>query len=124
MLISEKPTSQELYLKGKAGYENGIETLNKLCREITGVEEARALTMEDIINSKYWEDEKKRDLIFGKENERLYYWLASSYVDAGSANADFGLRYVSDGRVYNDDLWYSNGNPYDGCYGVRAVVSL
>lgn len=33
--IADKPTEQELYLKGKTGYENGIEELNRICKEIS-----------------------------------------------------------------------------------------
>ena len=53
------------------------------------------------------------------------YWLASSFVDAGSSISIFGLRGVySDGRVGNYGLWGSSGNTGSPSLGVRAVVSL
>lgn len=66
IIISKEPLAQKLCLEGETGHKNGIEALNRLCREITGIEKARSITEEDIIKSEYWKDEKKRDLIFRK----------------------------------------------------------
>jgi len=54
------------------------------------------------------------------------YWLASSYVGAGSSNSDFGLRYVYPyGHVYIYSLWRSRGGfADDPLLGVRAVVPV
>lgn len=94
-----------------------------MCKEITGVEEARALTMDDIVKSKYWEDTKKRDLIWG-EDEDYRYWLGSSYVSTHAGGASFGLRGVYYGGVDNCYLWDSGYGEDDIGVGVRAVVSL
>lgn len=70
---------------------NGVEELNRLCREITGIEEARNITVEDIVNSEYWKDEKKKELIFGNYYS---YWLGSRAVDCDENYANFNVRYV------------------------------
>ena len=60
------------------------------------------------------------NLLFGGR-----YWLASSYVEAYSSYAEFGLRCVYGGDVDYCFLWDSyDGASYDGEGGVRAVVSL
>ena len=123
LLISEKPTEQKITLKGKVGYKNGIEILDKLAREITGIENARSINFEDILDSKYWEDEEKKKLIWGEDND-FYYWLAPECVHASNYHAYWGLRDVDSGDVYDDDLYYSYGGEYSGDYGVRPVVCL
>lgn len=123
LLISDKPTEQKINLKGKAGYENGIEILDKLAREITGIENARSIKFEDIINSKYWENEEKKKLIWGEDTD-FYYWLASDCANANYYDAFWGLRYVDYGDVSSCDLYYSGGGGYNGSLGVRPVVSL
>ena len=53
------------------------------------------------------------------------YWLASSYVDAGSIASGFALRRVdSGGGVNGYNLWYSDGDSGNPSLGVRAVVPL
>lgn len=120
LLISEKPTEQELWLKGKEGYNNGINIMNRLCQEITEIENARNITEEDIIQSEYWKDDKKKELIFGTG---LYYWVASRYADADSSYAYFGLRYAST-NMSGRYMFYSDGNPYYYNYRLRPVVYL
>lgn len=123
LIISEKPLEQEIWLEGEIGYKNGIETLNRLCREITGREEARSITEEDIINSEYWKDEKKRDLIFGKD-ENFYYWLASRFADCNSAYAYFGLRRVNGSSFSWYRLFYSNNSTSSSGFLVRPIISI
>lgn len=120
LLISEKPTEQELWLKGKEGYNNGINIMNRLCQGITGIENARNITEEDIIQSEYWKDDKKKELIFGTG---LYYWVASRYAGADSSGAYFGLR-RADSYVGSHDLFFSNSGSYYNYYRLRPVVYL
>lgn len=120
LLISEEPSEQELILNGQVGYENAEKVIDNLCKEITGLENARNLKFEDIINSKYWEEKKKKELIF-KDNT---YWLSSRCVDACSNSAYFGVRYVTSSSVDAWDLFYSNGSEYSDTYRVRPVVSV
>ena len=61
-------------------------------------------------------------MLFGNSNEN-YYWLASSYVDANSRDAYFGLHFVIGGNVSGYDFVDSYGG-YSGGDGVRAVVTL
>lgn len=120
LLISEEPSEQELILNGQVGYENAEKVIDNLCKEITGLENARNLKFEDIINSKYWEEEKKKELIF-KDNA---YWLSSRCVNAYSSSAGFGMRFVTFSEVDAWYLFYSNGNEYSSTYLVRPVVSV
>lgn len=120
LLISEEPSEQELILNGQVGYENAEKVIDNLCKEITGLENARNLKFEDIINSKYWEEEKKKELIF-KDNT---YWLSSRCVHAYSNYASFYVRYVTSSLVYAWDLFYSDGNETSNMYRMRPVVSV
>ena len=52
------------------------------------------------------------------------YWIASSYVGAGSRYANYGMRYVCNSYVNGYSLANSNGNCYSDSYGLRPVVSL
>ena len=53
-----------------------------------------------------------------------YYWLASPCVDCSSGDASFSVRFMGDGYISYDDLFYSCGYAYYHSYGVRAVVSV
>lgn len=123
LLISEKPIEQKLTLKGKEGYDNAIEVLNKLCREITGVEEARSLTQEDMVNIEYWKDTKKKDLIFGKDYE-FRNWVASRCVRTYGDYCDFAVRYMYSGSVGAYYMYYSRDDYDYGSLALRPVVSL
>ena len=120
LLISEEPSEQMLTLYGKKGYENAEKVIDDLCKEITGLENARNLKLDDIINSKYWEEEKKKELIFKND----YYWLSSRCVGAASVDADFYVRYVSSSYVDYYALYNSDGNGNSDTYRVRPVVSV
>lgn len=75
-------------------------------------------------------DSPAYEMLFGKASDTSdgsgnAYWLASSFVYAGSNYSNFGLRCVnSDGRVNSYYLWLSGGLTLDPSLGVRAVVSL
>ena len=120
LLISEEPSEQELILNGQVGYENAEKVIDNLCKEITGLENARNLKFEDIINSKYWEEEKKKELIF-KDNT---YWLSSRCVNAYGGYANFYVRYVTSSDVDACDLFTSDGGEFSFAYRVRPVVSV
>ena len=123
--IADKPTEQELYLKGKEGYKNGIAELHRICKEISGYENARSMTIEDIENSKYWEeqDKKKTNMIFG-EDDNFYSWLASRCVCLSSYNAYFRVFYLNGGSV-DAATMYNSANYYNSTsYAVRPVVEI
>lgn len=75
-------------------------------------------------------DSPAYEMLFGKASDTSdgsgnAFWLASSYVGAGSDNSGFGLRRVdSDGNVNYYYLWGSGGGTRSPSLGVRAVVSL
>lgn len=75
-------------------------------------------------------DSPAYEMLFGKASDTSdgsgnAFWLASSYVYAGSDYSDFGLRGVySAGRVIGYSLWSSRGLTNGPSLGVRAVVSL
>ena len=61
-------------------------------------------------------------LQFGDDNR---YWLGSSYCDAYSNHADWGMYFVyASGYVNGSDAYYSFGYVSTPSYGVRPVVSL
>lgn len=123
--IADKPTEQKLCLRGKEGYKNGVEEINRICKEISGYEEARSLTLEDIEKSKYWEDknEVKAKGIFGEDDEKEY-WLASRCVDLGSGYAYFRMFYVSGGTVDAYYLYYSNDSNGSNSCAVCPVIEI
>lgn len=120
LLISEEPSEQELILNGQVGYENAEKVIDNLCKEITGLENARNLKFEDIIQSKYWENEKKKELIFKDNN----YWLSSRCIDAYSNKVYFSVRCVTSGGVNTYFLFDSHGYEDSSTYRVRPVVSV
>ena len=123
--VADKPTEQKLYLQGKEGYKNGVEELNRICKEISGYEEARSLTLEDIEKSKYLEykDDTKSNMIFGK-NDEFENWVANQQIRYRSANADFRMFRVSGGTVGAGYLYYSYNYHYSGSFAVRPVVEI
>ncbi len=125
LVIADKPTEQELTLRGKAGYDNGVEELHRICREITGIEEARSLTREDIEKSRYWEDESgvKAKLIFG-DNDNYYNWIATQTEGYWSECKFFRMFFVGSGRVSADSLYRSNGSASSSSYAVRPVIEV
>ena len=64
-------------------------------------------------------------MIFGSSKTNYGYWLASRGVYAGSDYADFGPGGVCNGyaRSYFG-LFYSNGDAFNGEFGLRPLVSL
>ena len=108
-------------LSGEIGFKNGIEAMDDFCKKLTGNEKARNLTHEDIINSRYWEEENKKDMIWGKDEE-LKYWLGSPYAITSAGYAYFGLRFVGSGDVDCNYLYTSNGTTNTDSYGVRPVL--
>lgn len=123
--ISDKPTEQELCLRGEIGYKNGIGELHRICKEISGYEEARSLTLEDIEKSKYLEykDDTKSNMIFGEENE-FYNWIATRNKYYSSSYANFRMFYVSGGTVDAYFLYYSDNYNYSYGFAVRPVVEI
>ena len=67
------------------------------------------------------------ETIFFKKQTKKYNWLASRSVGVYSDFAYFGVAYVSYDAVSNKsryDVFYSDGNEFDGGFAVRPVVSL
>lgn len=123
--IADKPTEQELYLKGKEGYKNGIAELDRICKEISGYENARSMTIEDIENSKYWEeqDKKKTNMIFGEDEENAY-WIANEQIRYYNNFKSFRMFIVSGDAVDAYGLYYSDSDYDSGRFAVRPVVEI
>lgn len=102
--------------------------LDRLCREICKNEEARNCTVEDIINSRYWENETKKEIFFGKNNDVFDYWLSSRCVyPCSSSDCYFGLQYVYSSGVSNYGLFYygsGSASSDNSSYGVRPVIKI
>ena len=123
--VADKPTEQKLYLHGEEGYENGVEELHRLCKEISGYEEARNMTIEDIEKSKYWEEEdkKKANMIFG-EDEEYSYWLANQQNGYRRDFKSFNMFRVYGGHAYVNCLYYSGSYNNNASYAVRPIVEI
>ncbi len=125
LIIAEKPTEQEITLQGSIGYDNGIEELHRICREITGREEARSLTREDIEKSRYWEDKTgmQAKLIFGEDDD-YYNWLATQSKGYWSNSTYFRMFDVGGGTVGASTLYYSSSGAYGNSIAVRPVIEV
>ena len=123
--VADKPTEQKLYLHGEEGYENGVEELHRLCKEISGYEEARNMTIEDIEKSKYWEDtdKMKSNMIFGEE-EGYRYWLANQENGYFSNFKSFRMFCVDGGGVGAYWLYHSDGYDNSASCAVRPVIEI
>ncbi len=130
LLISDKPIEQTLKLSSKKDNRDYIEKINglckevdRLCKEISGVNIARNLKEEDIIKSKFWEKEIKKNILFG-EKEDFKYWLSSRCVLLGSSYCYFGLQNVYSGDVDCYSTFPSDGDTYIYTNALRPVVSI
>ena len=90
-LISDKPTSTEVYFQGARGYNNGVYLLNDYCKTMYSNSsigaEARSLNIEDIQN--------KMKVIDEKTQKKAY----ENYIsDTGTA---YGMPYT-----YSTNRWY------------------
>ena len=77
-------------------------------------------------SSSYFDDTNFHSMIFGTGTN---FWLASRCVNCDSDSyatfgATFGLRGVSNSRLYGDNMFFSNGSNYYGCTRLAPVVSL
>lgn len=130
ILISAKPTKQKITFKGMVGYENCIQVLDKLCKYISGNDNARSLREEDLKEIKYWESEEKQNLIFGDENNEFDQWLATQYQSFYKRRSYLGIRLASPSgyNVGNVCLVGSSGglgnSTYSTTYGVRPIICI
>ena len=81
------------------------------------------MTSEDFNNSKYYE------LLINNGSDYSAYWMSSRCVNAYSYNAssngaDFGVSYVSSGRVRGSSLCYFDGIEYPGNCAFRPCITL
>ncbi len=70
-IISEKPTSTNIYLEGEKGYNNGVYILNDICEKLysnSNLGKARSITIEDIEQGFNDEGKKARDEYTGGKN--------------------------------------------------------
>ena len=83
----------------------------------------KSMTSEDFNNSKYYE------LLINNGSDYSAYWMSSRCVNAYSYNAssngaDFGVSYVSSGRVRGSSLCYFDGIEYPGNCAFRPCITL
>lgn len=116
ILLADKPTEQLLTLKGKIGYERGVETQHELCKKLY----TNSSLASDVISMTSEIQEVTKLILKG----RYYHWLASSCVYAGKGIEFWYVRLVNSGYVRSGQLWYSNLGSYSYSYGVRPVVYL
>lgn len=113
ILIADDATMSKIYLKGKIGYEKGIDSMNYLCGKLY-----TNFLAENVI------------IVNGDMFERGVSYCASSYwVDSSSSDIYFGTEYfciriASSGRMIDSFLYGLNGNAYSGYYGIRPIVFL
>ena len=110
-------TSEELDLNGEPGYQNGIDTINKVAWWLTW--QKKMLEAKSI---------KKSDIeCFDYKSENLSsYWLASPGSFNYGSDAYFGPGAVFYGRVFcgNGGTFNSNGYWYAFRVAVRPVMTL
>ena len=90
-LISDKPTSTEVYFQGARGYNNGVYLLNDYCKTMYSNSllnaKARSLNIEDI--------EKKMKVV----NEEIQKKLYENYTS--NTETVYGTTYT-----YSENTWY------------------
>lgn len=107
--ISEAVSEPELWLNGFPCYENGIEIINRICKELTqqkGLREAKSVTRSDL-------------MFFDYKKEKLTYWLASPGVYGYYPNNHFGPGNVIEGitdsgygtKIFKSKCFISGGLP-------------
>lgn len=114
--IADVLTDKELWLGGRAGYENGINIIDNIAWWLTYQE--KMLEAKSI---------KRSDLeFFDYKKEKLAYWLASPGFYGNVRNAYFGPGIVDYGGVYcgNFNQFISDEDLNASKFAVRSVMIL
>lgn len=112
ILIADEATTK-IYLKGKIGYEKGIDSMNYLCRKLYTNPLAENVM---IVNGDMFEK--------GLSHCDSSYWVDSSSSDIYLGTEYFCICIATNGRMIDSFLYGLNGNAYFGYYGIRPVVFL
>ena len=115
--VANEVTSQTLKLKGKKGAKNGIESINKVAKDLTyqpGILTAKSVKRSDLQFFDYRED-------------KLSYWLASPGISMGAVGSYYRLGPGAVNRG-SDGVWvdmsFSVGDSNVHLLGVRPVMVL
>ena len=94
LITTKEPTTGTIILYGAAGYNNCIDEINRMCKELYG-EEARGMTIEDVNNClQYTPPAGMCAKIDSSTNETTYYTLPK-----GTKISDLGTSY---GNIWTD----------------------
>ena len=115
--VAKEVTLQMLKLKGKKGAKNGIESINKVAKDLTyqpGILTAKSVKRSDLQFFDYRED-------------KLSYWLASPGISMGAVGSYYRLgpgavNHGFDGVLV--DMSFSVGDSNVYLLGVRPVMVL
>ena len=116
ILIATTATKQELTLKGKKGYDHGVEAQNELCAKLYT---NPSISSEVVSTSEEIQEQLKKCNII-----KMSYWLSSRCVFCYPDVAYFYVRRLYSGGVSSNYLCYTNGFAYSPSYAVRPVVFL
>ncbi len=103
-LISDKPTSTEVYLQGARGYNNGVYLLNDYCKIMYSNNslgsEARSLNIEDIEEKMKILDEETQKKIYENYTSDIGTVYGTSYTY--STNKWYPLQWKKDNSIINE----------------------
>lgn len=115
-LAAGEITVEKLRLYGRIGYENGINSIEKIAK-LYGNDSLGAKGIGLTPKIFYAMPKCLRDL---KDS----YWLCKQKEHKSESSCYFGLNYVASGNVSDNSLYYSFGFMYDSKYAVRPLVCL
>ena len=99
-LIGDKQTTQDLYLKGKAGYFNGQEQLNEMCNSLYGkgikAQSARSVNVEDIDAVLGYN--KKGFKLYQEENENNWFKVNYGFKTTYKSTTSIGEWFEIEGN--------------------------
>ena len=116
-LLADANTKQLIWLKGKIGYDKGVEALEKYARECWSSKKFRS---NGFCITKGQFEQLTRTI----RDVEGFYWLGSPCSFTDTDRAGFGVRRVNYGYVRIYYLFISNGDTDASSNGVRPAVIL
>lgn len=113
LLLPDEPTNSPIILKGKIGYDCGIQAMNYFVSKLFSspmVDEVTVVT-EEMFKA-------------GISRCSKAYWIGLSYLHIAADDIYLGMYYVFYDLVNTFNLYYPSGYSDYSLYGVRPVVSL
>lgn len=113
VVVAEYETNFKLTFKGKTGYDQGIKTLEFLCKELYSNSMASEVTTIT--------EELQRELaLYGKET----YWIASRANFTQSGYSYDCMHYARNNHIVATPLYDQCGDSKVGCHAILPIVFL